>query len=257
MKRSWLIATAAAALGTALFGHLYLQKLEAEVSGGPKIGVLVTSHDVPVGGVLSEQRLAVRDIPQAYVETRHVRATDAKKVVGARVAGGLKAGEALLWTDLEKFQNQTRVLSGLVQSGSRAVALDGRMADFDGLLRPGDRVDVLLTQGGKEATGSTLTLLQNLLVLSVGGSTIRGEGDEETSSFGRGDSVTLSVTVQQAQVLTQARERGRLTLSLRSAGDITLVEGVPETTARDLLATEAPTTKSQKGARKEVIEHVR
>ncbi len=257
MKRSWLIATAAAALGTALLGHLYLQKLESEVSGGPKVGVLVTSEDVPVGGVISEKRLAVRDIPQAYVETRHVRAADAKKVVGTRVAGGLKAGELLLWTDLEKFQNHTRVLSGLVQSGSRAVAMDGRMADFDGLLRPGDRVDVLLTQGGKDSGGSTLTLLQNLLVLSVGGSTVRTDGDDDSSKVGRGDSVTLSVTVQQAQVLTQARERGRLTLSLRSAGDITLVEGVAETTARDLVAGEAPTKKPISSGRKEAIEHVR
>lgn len=257
MKRSWLIATAAAALGTVLLGHLYLQKLETEVSGGPKVGVLVSSQDVPVGGVISEQRLAVRDIPQAYVETRHVRAEDAKKVVGTRVAGGLKAGELLLWTDLEKFQNHTRVLSGLVQSGARAVALDARSADFDGLLRPGDRVDVLLTQGGKESAGSTLTLLQNLLVLSVGGSTVREEDEDGSANFGRGDSVTLSVTVQQAQVLTQARERGRLTLTLRSAGDITLVEGVPETTARDLAPSEALATKPTPAGHKGAIEHVR
>jgi len=117
------------------------------------------------------------------------------------------------------------------------------MADFDGLLRPGDRVDVLLTQGGKDSVGSTITLLQNLVVLAVGGSTIRGE-DAESSKFARGSSVTVSVTVQQAQVLTQARERGRLTLSLRSAGDITLVEGVPETTARDLAPSDGTSNKA-------------
>ena len=259
MKRVFVIATAAAALGTALLGHLYLGRLEAEVSGGPRLGVLVAAADVPVGATLSEKQLAVRDIPQAYVEGRHVRASEAKKVLGNRVAGGLKAGEALLWSDLEKFQNQTRVLSGLVQQGSRALAIDNRSADFQGLLRPGDRVDVLLTTGGKEEGGATLTLLQNLLVLSVGASMVRPDDDSGggQKAASRGGSVTLSTTVAQAQLLTQAQQRGRLTLTLRNAGDITLVEGLPETTGKDLVPARDPGEKPLTGARREGIEHVR
>ncbi|HKY34636.1 MAG TPA: Flp pilus assembly protein CpaB [Polyangiaceae bacterium] len=259
MKRIFVIATAAAALGAALLGHLYLDRLEAEVSGGPRLGVLVAVADVPVGAVLSEKQLAVRDIPRAYIETRHIRAGDASKVLGTRVAGGLKAGEALLWSDLEKFQNQARVLSGLVQQGSRAIAIDNRSADFQGLLRPGDRVDVLLTTGGKEDGGATITLLQNLLVLSVGGSMVRPDDDGGSSQkvMSRGGSVTLSATVEQAQLLTQAQQRGRLTLTLRNAGDITLVEGLPETTGKDLVPAKDAVGKPVAGARREVIEHVR
>jgi len=84
MKRSWLIAAVGAKLGTAPLGHLYPQHLDAEVRVGPR-RFLVTSQDVPVGAVLTEERLAVRDIPQAYVETRHVQAADAQNVV-TRVA---------------------------------------------------------------------------------------------------------------------------------------------------------------------------
>jgi pilus assembly protein CpaB len=120
-----------------------------------------------------------------------------------------------------------------VANGMRAVAIDGRTADFDGLLRPGDRVDVLLSLGAQNgADGSTLTLLQNILVLSVGGTIERTDSTEKT--YGRGSTVTVSTTVEQSQILTEAIRRGKLTLTLRNGDDITLVEGIAETFGKEL-----------------------
>jgi Flp pilus assembly protein CpaB len=134
------------------------------------------------------------------------------------------------------------------------VAIDSRAADFQGLLRPGDRVDVLLTAGDK-GSGSTATLLQNLLVLSVGSNIARVD-DDAAKGGGRGGGVTVSATLEQAQVLAQAEQRGRLTLVLRNSDDVTVVEGLPETTGANLFAAKdaAPTPRpAPKGA----IEHVR
>jgi Flp pilus assembly protein CpaB len=259
MKKMGLFASLVAALGTAGLMHLYLQRLETEVSGGPKIPILVAAEDVPVGAILTEKALAVRDLPQAYIEARHIRSVEVKRVIGVRVGSGLKANETILWTDLTKFSDRARVLSGLIQDGLRAVALDGRTLDFDGLLRPGDRVDVLFSNSSKEdAASSTSTILQNLLILSVGSSITRGD-DVASPTAIRGTGVTLSATVEQAQLLTQAQLRGKITLSLRSTDDIAVVEGVPETyakdlqTAKDRLDWRAPRMKSAR----EIIEHVR
>jgi len=254
MKKVGLIISLGAAVASIGLGQLYFQRLEAEVSGGPKIAVLVAAADVPVGATLTEARLAVRDIPQAYIEGRQVKASDLKKVVGVRVTGGLRANETLLWTDLAKFSDHSRVLSGLVQQGSRAVALDGRSSDFRGLLRPGDRVDVLLTTDEK-VQGATVTLLQNLLVLSVGSNIARVD-EEASKAASRGGGVTVSATLEQAQILAQAEVRGRLTLVLRNSEDITVIEGLPETTGATLLgAKDAPT--SIRSAAKGSIDHVR
>ena len=263
MKKPVLVLAGVAALAGLGLSHLYLKRLEAEVSGGPKVSVLVVSEDMPIGAVLTEDKLAIRDVPQAYVEERNVRASDAKKVTGVRIAGGLRANEAVLWSDLTKFSEHARVLSGLVQNGLRAVTVDARAADFDGLLRPGDRVDVLFTTLSKDAdSGVTTTLLQNLLVLSVG--TDLGKRDGATKDkddalvTGRAGSVTLSATLEQAQLLTQAKERGKLGLTLRNPDDIQLVEGVPLTGAKDVLAAKdrlewrKPATGTAK-----VIDHVR
>lgn len=257
MKKAGLIVSLVAALGSGGLAHLYFMRLEAEVSGGPRIPVLVAASDVPVGAQLTESTLVVRDIPQAYVEGRQVRASEVKKVLGARVASGLKANEALLWSDLSKFNDHARVLSGLIENGMRAVTVDGRTASFEGLLRPGDRVDVLLTTGDKDdASGATFTLLQNLLVLSVGGNIARA--DQDPKDQGRGTSVSLSATVEQAQLLTLSAQHGRLTLTLRNPDDILLVEGVPGTTAKDLdPRTVRPEPRRDAITQKERIEHVR
>jgi len=234
MKKLQLILSLSAALGSVGLAHLYLQRLESEVSGGPKVQVLVAAGDVPVGAALKESGLAVREVPLAYVESRNVRAADIKKVLGARVSGGLKSNESVLWSDLAQFSDHSRVLSGLVQDGMRAVSIDSRTADFDGLLRPGDRVDVLFSTGSKEDnSGSTVTLLQNLLVLSVGANITR-VADGANPGVSRGASVSLSATVEQAQLLTHAALRGRLALTLRNSEDIRLVEGIQETGAKDL-----------------------
>ena len=258
MKKPALIAAGVAALASLGLSHLYLNRLEAEASGGPKISVLVVSENLPVGAVLTEENLAARDVPQAYVEERNVRASDAKKVIGVRVAGGLRANEAVLWSDLTKFSEHARMLSGLVQNGLRAVTIDARAADFEGLLRPGDRVDVLFTTPGKDPEGGvTTTLLQNLLVLSVGGDLGKRGGSDETGALGRMGSVTLSATLEQAQLITQAKERGKLGLTLRNPDDIQLVEGVPETTAKDVLAAKDRLEWRKPGAgRGKVIDHV-
>ncbi len=132
---------------------------------------------------------------------------------------------------------ERKSLSSLVSNGMRAVTIDGRTADFDGLLRPGDRVDVLLSSGSVDANGTTQTLLQNLLVLSVGGTTQKDEPGAHT--YSRGAAVSLSATAEQTQILTEATRRGKLTLTLRNSDDITILEGMTEVGARELKARSA------------------
>ena len=82
----------------------------------------------------------------------------------------------------------------------------------------------------------TLPLLQNVLVLAVG----RDLGAQEVSAQRRDvdrrfNEVTLSVTVEQAQIVTYAAQAGTLTLTLRNPDDIQILEGLPETTRNDII----------------------
>jgi pilus assembly protein CpaB len=212
-RKATLVALACAVVGAGCL-HIYLTRYELEIAGGAPSAVLVATRDLALGEVLTRAALDFRELPERYIEERHIVAVDLERVLGTRVTGVVGAGAALLWTDLDVSQ-EGRTLSGLVQTGMRAFALPERDVSFDGLLRPGDRADVLFTRPGAD----TVTLLQNLLVLTVG-TDLGAEIDPSTRRVGQAGRVTLSVSIEQAQRLAQCEGRGALRLALRNPQDL-------------------------------------
>lgn len=248
-SRALLVAIACAVVGLALV-FFYMQSFEAEASGGAPIEILVARLDIPLGAQVDPATmLMTRAIPEAYIEQRHVRASDAERIRGIRIVGGVRANEALLWTDLATMSDSARDLSGLVRSGMRAITISAdQQATFGGLVRPGDRVDVLLTldrptvNGGEERV--TVPLLQSLIVLAAGQDTgMIQRVSQQTGARAQQQmqNVTLSATVEQAQMIAFATQRGRLTLILRNPDDIPVVDGLNEVTVGDVVTIETRT----------------
>ena len=236
MNSKPFVAALLLAVGGAVLLWIYKQRFEAEMSGGPKIPVLVATGDIGLGERIRPEHLGVRGIPISYIDDRAVRASQAEKVVGLRVRSRIKANESILWSDLSSAGRDSRDLAGMVQPGMRAVSFSATVASaFHGLLRPGDRVDVLLTTerpgGGEQRV--TFALLQNVLVLAVGDDL--GATEREGQQLGLSTTVSVGVSAEQAQVLAFALDRGPLTLSLRNPEDIETLEGLPETEAFDIL----------------------
>jgi pilus assembly protein CpaB len=170
------------------------------------------------------------------VEERHIPASDVEQIIGANATEAVKANESLLWTDMAVLQAGSRRLSDLVQEGMRAITVRNRTGAFGGLLRPGDRVDLLFTEGGKfgeNEARATSTLLQNLLVLAVGSNLGGSEQGDRPEGVATGR-VTLGVTAEQGQLIAQAEHQGQLRLVLRNPDDIVLLEDLPETAAGDV-----------------------
>ena len=255
MNRKALIAAGIAALAGLAMLFLYMKRFEAEASGGAPVMVLMAVTNIPLGAAITRQMVGERPLPSAYLEERHIRAADAERIYGVRVSMGVKANESVLWTDLATTSEQRRDLSALVRNGQRAITVRaGQTSSFGGMLRPGDRVDVLLTAdrpgaavvagvGDLTMSRVTIPLLQNLLVLAVGrdtgGEQVVAPGARPTG--GRGpqlNQVTLSATVAQSSIPTYAADRGELTLILRNPDDIAILDGLPETSARDILEPE-------------------
>lgn len=240
MNRAALVVAAmAAALGVALL-LLYKQRLERQVSGGAKVGVLMATEDVPLGTVLTNEMVALREIPESYIEDRHVLAGDVPRVIGVRVIRELRANESVLWSDLAVASSHNRTLATILSAGMRAVAVsaDSRTT-FGGLLRPGDRVDALLTLEDKAKGESvTIPLVQNLLVLATGDDVGAGLEPQRAERAERRTTVTIEATPHQAQVLTYAMSRGAIQVVLRNPDDVAILEAQPETTVADLVVRE-------------------
>ena len=108
-----------------------------------------------------------------------------------------------------------------------SIERSGRSA-FGELLRPGDRVDVLLTKtkAPSDSRAVTVPLLTSILVLAVGNSMRAAYLDDPLPG---GEFVTLLLTVDQASLLAHARRGGELSLVLRNEDDLEINEGMPET----------------------------
>ena len=226
MKQGALVAALIMAVMGAGLLFLYKQRFEKEVSGGEKIEVMVAASDIKLGDSLETTTIVTRGIPSAYLESRHIRTSQIESVMGVRVRNRISAGETILWSDLAISGANSRDLSGLVVPRMRALAIPASKAHtFDGLLRPGDRVDVLLTLSGvKMESALTKPLLQNLIVLAIG-RTMGESNSVKKKGPDRGIStVTLAVKPAEGQVLTNAMADGKLTLLLRNVDDIRLLE---------------------------------
>jgi Flp pilus assembly protein CpaB len=211
-RRALLISLIATAAGIALL-RVYLRGVEQDALGGPKQPVLVLAGDLPAGTALERDQLATRELPQAYLESRHVPARQLNEVIGLRLALPVHAREALLWTDLASLRPTPRTLASLVPLGMRALSLNARAGALDTLLAPGDRVDVLLAQDGAAATA----VAEDLLVLAIGGNL--GSGQQ---ARGRSGDVTLCASPEQSRVLVAAEQRGSLRLVLRHPDDVSV-----------------------------------
>ncbi|MGB5266248.1 MAG: Flp pilus assembly protein CpaB [Polyangiales bacterium] len=238
MNRPALLASViVAVLGFVLLG-VYVRQFQRNATGGEPIALLVVSQDVAAGVPLTEQMLLVRTLPESYVEERQVLASALPRVLGVRASIALEANQTLLWTDLSATPRDRSSLSSRIPKGMRAmsIAAKGRRT-FTQLMRPGDRVDVLLTKAkqGSEASVVTVPLLQNVLVLAVGD---RFTAADTQDSSRPSDSVTLLLTIDQASLLAQARRDSTLNLVLRNENDLEINEGLAETDDSDVLEQE-------------------
>ena len=240
MNRTALIsALTVAGVTVAMFG-LYMKKFELDAEGGSPLEVVMVTSDVALGEPLALASLGTRPLPEMFVQDRHILAADRERVIGIRASTQLRANQTLLWSDLSTASSARRDLSALLRTGMRALTLKANASSaFGGLLRPGDRVDVLLTANAPgDERRVTVSLLQSVLILAVGvdtGGPDQAEAENLEASTIQGFDVSIAVTLEQATLITHARDRGPLQLVLRNPGDEVPVEGIPDISDSDLI----------------------
>ena len=121
-RRAFAIALVVGILGIFLL-FLYQRRFEVEASGGERIRVLTVIKQVDRGKPLTDDNIATREIPIAYIEERSVKEAEKSKILNLRVGTTVKAGQTLMWTDLAIATDDRRVIG---RAGQERVA--GRVA---------------------------------------------------------------------------------------------------------------------------------
>lgn len=186
--------------------------------------VLVLSGDVPMGSQL-ENNISWQSWPADGVNANFItraaepEASEKLKSAVARVA--MYAGEPLRRSKL--VGEGQSFMSSILPSGMRAVATTiSADTSAGGFILPNDFVDVIMTRRSEAANGApagfnTETILKNIRVLAID-QTI--QEDEEGKRTRVGQTATLELTAQQAEIITVAQQMAdRLTLALRSITD--------------------------------------
>jgi pilus assembly protein CpaB len=235
-RRLLLIAGTLAMFGVLLL-WLYVRRFEVESSGGERVHVLTVVSPIARNTVLTDDMLGVREVPISYVESRAVKSAELSKVRGLRTAMDLDPQDTLQWSDLA-IAVEDRDLSSLIQPGNRALTIEARQ---NSMIRPGDYVDVLATfksRNGQDYSAATVVLLQRVLVLAVGNELQRqalqgADSSRAPSSHAR--NLTLSVELDEAQMVALADQNAELSVALRGGSDPGVVDGLPDLTTNNLL----------------------
>jgi pilus assembly protein CpaB len=199
------------------------------------IDVLVAAHSLPAGSLMKEEDFtpkAVRsaEVPQNALPNSPEVRLDLR---GALLRRYLDSGNILMAGDVLHPRDRG-FLAAVLAPGARAISVGvDAITGNGGLIWPGDRVDVILTQELNEKDAPLArrfvgeTVLNDVRVVAVDQSIAQGavaSGDNATGRLAR--TVTLEVTPQQAERAAVAERLGKVTLAIRA------VDGVMDLTGQ-------------------------
>ena len=211
---------------------VFLHALPQPLSAGPVIAnneVLVVTTTLPAGTLLRVKDVAWQPItktepgqilrPSNPVNSRGAAAEEQAlgDLYGAVLRVSVAAGEPIRRAAIVKPGDRD-FLRVVLSPTARAIAIPVATGGAStGILYPGDRVDVILTQSFRNDMPLTRrsvseTVVESLRVLAVDSTDVKSASTN--NSFGR--TVTLEVTPEQAEKINVATELGKLSLTLRS-----------------------------------------
>lgn len=172
------------------------------------------------------------------VRSLEIESKDIESVEGREVVMTIEKGETVKWIHLKTAgAGKGQGLAGIIHEGMRAISISvDATSSVTGLIRPNDHVDIIGTfrfpemKGDRSLDTITMTILQNVIVLATGTRMSETEsalpyGSDSQRSAKKGyNTVSLSLTPKEVEMIIFASQKGRLHLSLRNYEE-TKVEG--------------------------------
>jgi pilus assembly protein CpaB len=189
--------------------------------------ILVTAAQIDAGSLLTADNLQQKEIPitemtkEYNLDTPDIR----RGLMGAMVKRNLGIGEAIRSDDLMRPSDHG-FMAAVLSPGMRAVTINVDAASgSSGLIWPGDRVDLILTQVNNDATLgkriSAHTVLSNVRVVAVDAQLVAGPNRNAAAIVDSANrTVTLEVDEDQAQRVAVGMRLGRLSVSVRASSTI-------------------------------------
>jgi pilus assembly protein CpaB len=224
-----LVFFAIMALGLAGFGAVAWVSTRppppdaATTAGSATVIVLVAAHPVRAGNLLKPEDLIGKAMAARQMgDDGSLDTPDARHALaGAMVRRSLDAGDIVRMKDVMR-PGDHGFLAAVLGPGMRAVSVGvDAVTGTAGLIWPGDRVDLILTQAIGDASlpvGRRIvaeTVVSDVRVIAIDQQLMEGVAPDGAESKAR--TVTMEVTSAEAERVSVAIRLGRLSLAVRSA----------------------------------------
>jgi len=187
------------------------------------VDILVAKQDIGIGRAVSPEDLTWQPWPVSAAGPLFIRKTERPDALneykGAVARAPFIAGEPIREQKLVRADG-SGFMSAILPAGMRAVSTEiSAETGAGGFILPNDRVDVLLTRREQGQQGAdaitTETIMRNVRVLAIDQTVEEKNGQKVVV----GRTATLEMGPQQAETLAMSRQRGTLSLALRSLAD--------------------------------------
>lgn len=216
-NRRLLLVALLFALLAGLGAFKFLTSIQSMATVKYTEAVVVAVRDIPARTAIRNDMVAIERVPKGMRHTRG--ATSLDQVIGKVITQPIVAGEQVL-TDRLFASVQQSGLAFQLENGQRAVSINiNQQIAVAYLARPGDRIDVMLSyESPSSKQPTTVTILQNILVLAIGSELRQGTQAPSDSA-----TMTLAVTPDQAERIIWAEDYGKIRLVLRPSTDQQLI----------------------------------
>lgn len=246
-----LLAAAITAAVVGLVVQAYQKQVAAANARPETVRSVVAVRDLYMGLPITQEDVAIQEIPPTLVPT-DMAFQSVDEVVGRTPRERILANEVVRSERLAR-RDAGIGLNAIVTPGKRAMTVEvDTESGVAGFLQPNNFVDVIVTikpdDDEIEVDWLTETILQGVKVLAVDTSLTSNAEAEEAKKQNRNQrkqrpSVTLEVTLEEAEKLALASSKGDLHLVLRSDVDILPVENNGVVMISDVIGLDKPEAK--------------
>ena len=201
------------------------QVTETAPAPATTVGYFVAARPLPKGTLAREEDFTVRSVPPERIPQGAILETPESKagLPGSLIRRYVEAGSPVTLQDILRPRDRG-FLASVLAPDSRAISIKvDEEAGVSGLIRPGDHVDVVLTQVFEKVDTArralSETVLRNVRVIAVdqeiaqGARPIGGMAGKQTQT------VSLELAQEQVKKVTVAKQLGTLSLAVRAAVD--------------------------------------
>ncbi|MCR4663349.1 MAG: Flp pilus assembly protein CpaB [Endomicrobiaceae bacterium] len=226
MKKNILLILVLAIL-SAVFATLYLYDIgQQNKSMSEKVTVIVANQRIEQGEIITSSMIKEKIVPKQYVQPKYISSikdfyVDDKPVCIAIVP--FEEGEQITMSKISSITSGFG-LANTIPNDKKAITLLFNNQEINGILSSGSKVDLIsiveYETKNHQYEEASCVVAQNLLVLAVGNDIIgSAKNTKEELTVSVNIPVTLAVSMEQAQKIVLAQEKGIMKIVLRPAGD--------------------------------------